>query len=221
MPRETWFQKEQLRLLLLVLPFIFLAVFWFDFPERFQLSGNLGQAGEGYVTKYHLLILPIFNILLFALFLGIEYREKVPNYGQAGQVLSHLLLAYLFFVAGLTALGYKPGTELILKYGLICLFLVLGSYLGTLPRNAVIGFRLPWTWESNNIWRKTHRFAAKLWVYLSLLMLIYHSWHDKQEWLFPLYIGLLGLLPIIYSYILYKNDPPNPTGTNNKKDIIQ
>jgi len=210
MARETWLQKEQLRLLLLVLPFVFLATFWQDFPEHFRISGNLWKSGDGYADKYTLLILPAMNVLLFGLFLIIDRREKVPA-GHVWQLLCHLLLAYLFFVAGFRALGYKPKTELIFKYGLICLFLVLGSYLGTLPRNAAVGFRLPWTWKSAANWQKTHRFAAKLWVYASLLMLIYNSWQDKQEWLFPLYIGLLGLLPILYSFMLHKNEPRKPS----------
>ena len=210
MTKENWFQKEQLRLLLIILPFVFLAIFWHDFPPRFQVSGNLWKRGDGYADKYTLLVLPVLNVLLFGVFLVIDYREKDSAGGHVWQLLSHLLLSYLFFVAGLAALGYKPETEIIFKYGLICLFLILGSYLGTLHRNATIGFRLPWTWQSIDIWRKTHRFAAKLWVYTSLLMLIYPYWHNKQAWLFPLYIGLLGLLPILYSYILYKNDPQQP-----------
>ena len=216
MARETWLQKEQLRLLILVLPFFFLIIFWHDFPERFQVSGNLWRKGEGYADKYTLLILPIFNVLLFGLFLALDRREKESGGDHVWQLLAHLLLAYLFFVAGLSALGFKPGTEIIFKYGLICLLLILGSYLGTLPRNATIGFRLPWTWKSDIIWRKTHQFAAKLWVYLSLLMLIYDSWQVKQEWLFPLYIALLGLLPILYSYILYKNQPRTPLPPTSK-----
>ena len=217
MAKENWFQKEQLRLLLLLLPFIFLAIFWHDFPARFQVSGNLWQKGDGYADKYTLLLLPILNVLLFGMFLALNYREKEPVGGNVWQLLSHFLLSYLFFIAGLAALGFKPETEIIFKYGLICLLLLLGSFLGTLPRNATIGFRLPWTWRSNSIWRKTHRFAAKLWVYASLLMLIYPAWQEHQEWLFPLYIGLLGLLPILYSYLLYQRELRNTLPPNNKR----
>jgi uncharacterized membrane protein len=113
-------------------------------------------------------------------------------------------LTFTFFLAAFRALGFRLAPHLVLQYGIVTLLLVLGSFLGTIPRNSVFGFRLSWTLKNDVVWQKTHCFAAQVWVYASFLMLLLPGW-QAREWVFPVYVSLLVLLPVIFSYLAYRH----------------
>lgn len=96
-------------------------------------------------------------------------------------------------------------TQLVL-YSVAALFLIIGNYLGNVRHNYFIGIRTPWTLASEEVWIKTHRFAAKVWVVGSLLiMVILPFFHPSQRFiLFHTYALILSLLPAGYSYLEFK-----------------
>jgi uncharacterized membrane protein len=53
-------------------------------------------------------------------------------------------------------------------------------------------------------WIRTHRFAGKIWVTGSLLFIAY-TLINANPIVFMIYIGVLVIVPIIYSYLLYKD----------------
>jgi uncharacterized membrane protein len=212
--KSNWLQRESLRLVIIALPFIFLAMFWTDLPDRIPLHWNLQGKADGYGSKLAFLGLAALNLLLFGLFLLLPHLDPKgknnflfqPKW-HIVQVMLHLFFTYLFFIIGLTALGYKLPVDLTVKYGLIALFLILGTYLGTLPRHNFIGIKTPWSLRSDYVWYKTHRFAATLWVLASLVMLIYNFWEDKYPWAFYAYVAVLVIVPVVYSYLIYRQQP--------------
>lgn len=212
MGNTGWFKEEKVRFLILALPFIFLVIFWTDLPARFSLPWHLPGQSATYNSRIILLSFAATNVVLCGLFL--QWPHLNSNKLNAAlfkskwhllQIIIHLFLSYLFFIVALVALGYQLQTSIVIKYGLICLFLILGSYIGTIPYKSIIGIRLPWTLNSEYIWSRTHRFAALLWVNTSLLMFIYSSWQDKYRWLFGLYLSILVLAPVIYAYVIFRN----------------
>ncbi|KAA5545697.1 SdpI family protein [Adhaeribacter rhizoryzae] len=212
--KASWLQKESLRLLIIVLPFIFLAIFWNELPTRVPLHWNLHGEADGYGSKLAFVGLAAFNLLLFGLFLVLPHLDpKGKSYAVFQpkwyilQVITHLFITYLFFIFSFMALGYELPVALTIKYGLIGLFLLLGNYLGSIRPNNFIGIKTPWTLSSSYVWNKTHRFTAQVWVLSSLLLLIFDFWHKKQ-WVFFIYLGVLVVTPVVYSYFIYKNHPP-------------
>jgi uncharacterized membrane protein len=216
--KTNWLQKESLRLVIIALPFLFLALFWTELPDQIPLHWNLQGQPDGYGSKFAFLGLAALNLLLFGLFLLLPHLDpKGKSYALAQrrwhvlQVIMHLFFTYIFFIIGLTALGYQLPVGLTIKYGLIGLFLILGTYLSKLRRNNFIGIKTPWTLRSDYVWHKTHRFAATIWVLSSLIMLIYNFWEKKYPWAFFAYLALLVVVPVIYSYIIYRQQPKAPS----------
>ncbi|MDB5263029.1 MAG: hypothetical protein JWQ14_2310 [Adhaeribacter sp.] len=209
--KANWLQKESLRLVIIALPFVFLAMFWTELPPRIPLHWNLQGEADGYGSKLAFAGLAALNLLLLGLFALLPHLDPKgksnvrlqPNW-HIIQVIIHLFFTYLFFIVGLTALGYALSVALTLKYGLIGLFLILGNYLATLRPNNFIGIKTPWTLRNDKVWNKTHRFAATVWVLSSLVMLIYDFWEKKHPWAFFVYLGVLVVAPVVYSYITYR-----------------
>ncbi|GEO06214.1 immunity protein SdpI [Adhaeribacter aerolatus] len=212
--KTNWLEKESLRLIIIALPFVFLGLFWPELPSRIPLHWNLQGEADGYGSKWAFLGLAGLNVLLFGLFLILPHLDpKSKNYVHFAnewhiiQVILHLFITYLFFIVGLTALGYGLPVILTIKYGLVGLFLLVGNYLGTVRPNSFIGIKTPWTISSDYVWHKTHRFTAQVWVLSSLLLLIFDFWHQRYPWAFFVYLGLLVVAPVVYSYLLYKKQP--------------
>lgn len=208
METESWKTRESLRMVVLVLPFIFLYVFWDQLPAGKPWWETLRAFSPSAIGRFSLTTLALLNLALYGLFqlwYGCWPKSLAdhPNSWRILQLLCHQLLTFTFFLAAFRALGFKLAPALVLQYGIITLLLVLGSFLGSIPRNTVFGFRLSWTLKSDYVWQKTHRFAAQAWVFTSFFMLLYTGW-QAHDWVFPVYVGLLVLLPILYSYWVYQ-----------------
>ena len=212
--KTNWLQKKGLRLLIIVLPFVFLGLFWSELPGRIPLHWNLQGEADGYGSKWAFLGLAGLNVLFFGLFLILPHLDPkrksyvlFANEWHIIQVIIHLFITYLFFSIAFMALGYQLPVALTIKYGLIGLFLIVGNYLGTVRPNSFIGFKTPWTRSSEYVWHKTHRFTAQVWVLSWLLLLIFDFWHQRYAWAFFVYLELLVVVPVVFSYLLYKKQP--------------
>jgi uncharacterized membrane protein len=208
MEKKSWMAGESLRSVVLVLPFIFLLIFWDQLPHGTLGTPQRQASPFSPISRFALTGLALLNLVLYLVFqLWFWYRPKIqadyPTSWRILQLLAHQVLTFAFFLAAFRSLGIKLAPDLVLQYGAISLLLVLGSFLGTIPRNSLFGFRMSWTLKNDAIWQKTHRFAAQVWVYASFFMLLYTGW-QAYDWVFPLYVVLLVLLPILYSYWAYR-----------------
>ena len=86
------------------------------------------------------------------------------------------------------------------------LFIVFGNYFKTIKANYFIGIRTPWTLENENVWKKTHTMAGKLWFIAGLIIVLGSVILEPQNNLkFALFITtLIIIIPLIYSYMVYK-----------------
>jgi uncharacterized membrane protein len=79
---------------------------------------------------------------------------------------------------------------------------VLGNYLGTIRPNYFFGVRTPWTLESDEVWRATHRNGGRVLVFGSLALLGL-QFAIKQSLVMPCFVGYFvatGVLSVPYSY---------------------
>ena len=83
---------------------------------------------------------------------------------------------------------------------------VLGNFMHSIKPNYFIGFRLPWTLENEENWRKTHQLVSKVWVVGGLLIALVTLAINItiSIWIALFIIILLVAIPTIYSYQLYK-----------------
>ncbi len=102
------------------------------------------------------------------------------------------------------ALGYPVHIETVLPLLLGLMFLFLGNYLPKVKQNNSMGIRLPWTLQSPENWNRTHRAAGFIMVLGGGAMVVLSLLHLWSQWLQLLVIGGMVLLPIGYSYFLYR-----------------
>lgn len=88
-------------------------------------------------------------------------------------------------------------------------FILLGNVMGKIQRNFWMGIRTPWTLANHQVWEKTHRLGAWLFVGAGVigLLSLFLTTLMPQTVLFIAWIALLALsalVPVIYSYVYYK-----------------
>lgn len=86
-------------------------------------------------------------------------------------------------------------------------FIVAGNLMYNIKPNYFVGIRIPWTLESENNWRATHHMAGKLWFIGGILISVFTLFLPVQmgEYFFMASTLILALVPIIYSFVYFKN----------------
>ena len=121
------------------------------------------------------------------------------------------MFAHGFFLGGLntwinryvgvtlgSALGYEMRVDLIIPALMGVVFVAVGNYLPKCQPNRYMGIKLPWTFASEENWRKTHRFGGFVWVVSGILIILSAIINWPWVQLVALFASIL--LPTIYSW---------------------
>jgi uncharacterized membrane protein len=115
-----------------------------------------------------------------------------------------LFMGVVQLMTYLEALGQGgPGVERIVPLMTGGLFILIGNYLGKFPRNFFVGIRTPWTLASEQVWNRTHRLGAWVFMLAGVLLAISSFFPNAM----PLFIGVVlvtALVPVLYSLWLYR-----------------
>jgi uncharacterized membrane protein len=185
-------------------------------PVHFDVNGNPNSYGTK--TKLAAVVLVVSGIglatgLLTRFLPSIDPKTKA-RYSRVTFI--RIGYAVVFLITGIDFLLIYSGTQhhfampVHIFYALMGLFFAyFGNLLNNIKPNYFVGIRTPWTLESEEVWRKTHRLAAKLWVPGGLVLAIL-AWTLRNTFghiLFPVGLLVLAMIPIVYSYIYYRQLP--------------
>ena len=111
----------------------------------------------------------------------------------------------MYFITTLYNIGWKIdiGATISIVVGLM--MVIFGSNMKKIKTNWFIGIRTPWTLSSEVVWKKTHEFAAKIFVFGGLLFIII-SFLPAEWFMWLLILIILVLLsPAVYSYFIFRD----------------
>lgn len=206
-------KKDYLLLIIVLLPFIYLASIWNSLPESVPIHWDGNGEIDGYESKYALLliplVLPFLTYLLFTYIPKIDPKGKISAMGKKYENIKFLLVLFMSFLALFIIYSSKSQTVTnpnILFILLGMLFTVLGNYMKTIKPNYFIGIKTPWTLENEDVWKSTHRLGGKLWFIGGLLIILLSLILDKKmnTIFFIIIICMMSIIPIVYSYLEFK-----------------
>ncbi len=208
-------KKEWLPLLPVVVIWILSFYFYTHFPARVATHwDSLGNVNGYMSTFWGAFFLPFIATGLYLLFFAIPYldprRERYEQFSSVYLLFKTLILGMLgiiYFLGGLTNLGYSVHIAVIVPILVGILFIILGNYITKVKSNWFIGVRTPWTLSSENVWNKTQRFSGKIMVLFGLALLLSPLFSPK----FTLGIIIIGAIAIgvgsfVYSFLEYKKE---------------
>ena len=146
------------------------------------------------------------------LFLGLPHldpnKKRYEQFSKVYHLFKGVLvgfMTFIYFLASAAALGYPVSISYIMPLSIGLLFVVLGNYMSKIKPNWFMGIRTPWTLSNEEVWNKTHRIGGKIFIAIGLIMIIGSFLPIEGYWnLFPWMIILFVLIPLVYSYLLYR-----------------
>lgn len=204
-----------LHIIMTILPLIVTLLILPKLPDQIPTHyGFTGQA-DGWGSKYESLVLPIIIILigllipfLSALDPKYEANAKSSRALNYGMLFIFNILTYLFLYSGLNNIEnlYSIKFYQLLSSSLCILVVVIGNYLPKCKQNNIIGFRVSWTLENEQVWYMTHRFCGKVWMIGGIILLPICIFAPSYYSFGIILVGLaiLTIIPLIYSYKIYK-----------------
>ncbi|MCF8011903.1 MAG: SdpI family protein [Clostridiales bacterium] len=182
-------------------------------PERVPSHWNFQGEVDNYSSRFWgAFAIPLMSMGIYLLMLVTPYidprRRNYAKFTSTYQVLKAALICFftgLYVIIVMTALGYNVSVERLVPLGISLLILIIGNMMGRIRHNYFVGIKVPWTLASEEVWRKTHRLGAPMWVGAGLLGILGAIIGGKATAiLFFVPLGLAVIIPVVYSYISYK-----------------
>lgn len=210
------FIKELVLWIILIIPYVYLAMIWSELPQTVPTHFDLGGNPNDWSDKSSLLILPgAIGLLVYGLMYFGPRLDPKRKIGQMGDkyyalrlIMTTFITALMTYVMVIAKAGTieNPGALLALLGGF---FAIMGNYFQTVRPNYFIGIRTPWTLENESVWKKTHSFSGRIWMAGGLLIiataLLIHN-NTVQFIAFASLMSLMVIIPVVYSYIIYKRE---------------
>lgn len=203
-------------MVLLLLPWIYLAIVWKDLPPTIPIHFGPSGKPDGFGNKNEVLIGPVIltvmGVLVYLLLTNISkidpkrYAQQQSDFfNKMGLAVVLLLSALNLLIIRSTVKGYISDPQIILM--LIGLFFAyMGNLMHTLKPNYFAGIRLPWTLESEDNWKATHQLAGKVWFGGGLLIALLSFFLPIEFFVFVMLgiVGVMVIIPVIFSYRYFK-----------------
>ena len=203
--------------LIMAVPAIYLAIIWEKLPEKvamhFDWQGNPDRIAPKDELILFIAILTAVNIGVYLLLRNMHRFDPRKNADANKSRLEPIAFAVSVFISGICCLmiySSKKGS-IELSIGLILsatglLFAVIGNYMTNMKPNYFAGFRLPWTLEDSDNWKKTHLLGGRLWFAGGLLIAITCLFLPFAAGLvvFITVMTVITVIPCVYSYRLFK-----------------
>ena len=150
-------------------------------------------------------MMAFFNLVLH---FGLNSDPKKANIDPKMRAIAVWTMPALAVICyGMTlanALGVDTKIHKVIPAIIGVMFILIGNYMPKTKRSYTTGIKLPWTLNSDENWNRTHRMAGFLWVVCGAAFLLCTLLQLWNLWLFLLLIGAMVLLPMVYSYLLYR-----------------
>lgn len=203
--------------IIMLAPLIYLAIIWKQIPATVPMHSDLYGHVDRYGSKNELLILmivlTIVNAVLYLIVCNIYKIDPKKYAAQNKERLQRMAFYVSLYLSAIWSMiiyvtAYNK-MELTMKFVFIAmgiLFALLGNNMYNIQPNYFAGIRLPWTLESEDNWRKTHHLAGRLWFFGGILFaaLVIFLNETIAGITGAVLLAVLVIVPIIYSYRLYK-----------------
>ena len=207
MKKENVF-KELWLIAMVLLPIAMLIIVWNRLPAQMPLQWDLNGQPNFYGPRWSYPVIAIGIYILLLVLPGIDPLKK--NYEIFGDSYFKLrLILVLFFSAISTCvmvneLYHNINLGKVISSSMFLLLALFGNYMGNLRRNYFIGYKIPWTLNSDEVWKKTHVLAGKLWFWGGLLGFLVALTNINKTYLLIPILAIITIVPIIYAYFIHR-----------------
>ena len=191
----------------ILLVVIFNLLFYDKMPAELPTHWNFQGQADDYSSKFHAMVVIQGFLVLMNAFLCFMLDSDPKNNKQYNLVMTisklsmPAIMLLIYIITVMAGFGREVKVSTILPIFIGLLFIAIGNYLPKIKRNYTMGIKLPWTLNSDENWRRTHRLGGICFVIIGLCLILSVFLKSEIVFLVPLILG--GIIPAIYSYYLY------------------
>ena len=196
-----------------LLPIVLSLAVYSELPDQIVMQWNLEGNPNWFAHKaVPAFVMPFFFMLLNVIVrLALKSDSRREGHSKAMSAFAQWLVPFLAItVIPLMIYSAMGAAVPIHKIALVFVGLVLvfcGNYLNKNRQNVSIGIRIKWTLNDSDNWNKTHRMAGPLWVIGGIIFIIVSLLPMEHSLMLVLILSIIAVLvivPILYSYLLYR-----------------
>ncbi len=214
MPKISSILKQDWLIIILILLGFALGIYFYPLlPDRVPIHWNASGEVNGYGSKlFGTFGLPAISLAMYLMFLVLPYidprRKNYADFRSTYQFLKYILILFFLGIEVMTFLiasGVIVNKPILIQIMVSLLFILIGNVMGRFKHNYFVGIKTPWTLANEEVWRKTHRLAAPLWVLGGVvnILLTFLDLHFNGIG-FVIIIAVISIVPAVYSYIAYQ-----------------
>ena len=186
---------------------IFNILFYDKMPAELPTHWNFQGQADDYSSKFDAMVFTHGFLVVMNVFLCFMLDNDPRNKRQNNFVMTISKLAMpaimlvVYTITVMVGLGRDVNVSVIIPLFVGLLFIAIGNYLPKTRRNYTMGIKLPWTLNSDENWRRTHRLGGICFVIIGLCLILSVFLKSEIVFLVPLFLGTI--IPTVYSYYLY------------------
>jgi len=195
---------------LTVLTLVSVLILYPRMPETVPTHWNFRGEVDGYGPRSTAFLLPAMMALLLLVFRLLPWLSprhfELDTFRSTYDCIVLIIMsltAYIHFLVMLAYLGVTVNIARALVAGVFLMCALLGNVLGRVRRNFYVGIRTPWTLANERVWNDTHRLGAWLFAGAGAIGFIL-TLAGLPLWLPLVLLAPAGLVPVVYSLVLYK-----------------
>lgn len=186
---------------------IFNILFYDKMPAELPTHWNFQGQADDYSSKFDAMVLThgflvVMNIFMCFMLDNDPRNKKQKNFLMTlSKLAMPAIMIVVYTITVMVGLGRDVNVSVIIPLFVGLLFIVIGNYLPKTKRNYTMGIKLPWTLNSDENWRRTHRLGGICFIIIGISLIVSVFLKSEIVFLVPLILG--GIIPAFYSYYLY------------------
>lgn len=208
-----WGKIDVISLVIILIPMVMTILLYNQLPDQLAVHFGLNGEANGYQGKFTFLLTSFLFLIGISLLLKViryidpkqKSYDKFESTFDMFRLIFTIFLSVMYITLLFSNLGYAINIQMIVLIGIGILFIFLGNYMSRIRLNYTMGIRTPWTLASEEVWRRTHRLAGPLWFIGGIIVIILAFLPESLAFILMLIVtAIIALIPILYSYLLYK-----------------
>lgn len=205
--------KRWLGILFVTATIIFVMTVYNQLPERiathYDMNGNADGWSGRLAAAWLLPAMAVLMLIVFAMLPRISPRlENFRKFEETYWVVANAMVGILCVMHVLLlgrALNWPIDVSSSMLLGMGVMFMVIGNVMPRMHSNWWMGIRTPWTMESEEVWRETHRLAGRTFlvggavtIVAALLPVSIRMYVAMSA------LVIAGFVPVVYSYFVWR-----------------
>jgi uncharacterized membrane protein len=182
-----------------------------------QVATHFGPTGkpDGWSSRsFAAFGLPLLSFFMFSLLSALpkvmprreNYERFSGTYWTIITVIIGFMSATHVVILGIS-LGWPIDVLTFMLLGIGAMFVIMGNLMPRVKSNWMLGIRTPWTLESENVWRETHRIGGRTMVVAGIITMVAAFLPDTiRPWIAFGALLFGAMIPAVYSYILWRRE---------------